>query len=567
LVELARVAVSAISYFIVSTSYHITRNVSAVMSIQRLKDSLDVARRGSGEGERERENHAGGQAVGRSSSSSSRRGSNFSKDQIAKKLEKLQTLSRHDKELIEDLQDKVDRQTAELKEVRRAASEAQGVVGQAVESKRTMDEHYAQMQAMYGSSVEQNQFMLKQVAALKAQIEEHKHVKVAAEREGKEAGATTAALRAEVHELTQKLKDMTSERVVEVGALRKSVEEHENAARAAETARESAALAMEQRDSSVAAASDSLSKANGIIQRLQGEKAKILKELSALQTSEMQNKQQLARASHSNSVAEKKMRELTDAAKREKQARVVAERKFKELTVAAGKQRKNNEADLQQLKQIVQTSTRSNQQLVGQMSQLRKQFDLVCVERTEIQAEVQSTAKSHDARTEALAEQKTLFAAQSSELEKAISHAKALQEQLTDTQSQLHTQEQSIQDAVANKAMLDHMQAVSHDVSGVVQQLTKSAKAQEASFTCSKCIELLNNPLTLIPCGHSFCATCVDIKEDAKGNAVDLVCECGVPATFLLENEMLQSLASKLVYSRQSLEKITSRLSASSLAM
>ena len=55
---------------------------------------------------------------------------------------------------------------------------------------------------------------------------------------------------------------------------------------------------------------------------------------------------------------------------------------------------------------------------------------------------------------------------------------------------------------------------------------------EDDALTCLVCMNVLCDPVTLQPCGHSFCAHCVDARLDA-GHADCALCQHGIEGTLL----------------------------------
>ena len=55
---------------------------------------------------------------------------------------------------------------------------------------------------------------------------------------------------------------------------------------------------------------------------------------------------------------------------------------------------------------------------------------------------------------------------------------------------------------------------------------------EDDALTCRVCTNVLCDPVTLHPCGHSFCAHCVDARLDA-GHADCALCQHGIEGTLL----------------------------------
>ncbi|RLN49412.1 hypothetical protein BBJ28_00016294 [Nothophytophthora sp. Chile5] len=95
-----------------------------------------------------------------------------------------------------------------------------------------------------------------------------------------------------------------------------------------------------------------------------------------------------------------------------------------------------------------------------------------------------------------------------------------------------------------------------------VTALMEAEHASESSFTCLQCVQLFVDPVTLAPCGHTYCAACL-----AKCGDVDVpstiscqMCEAeNVRETeCVFPNHALADLTARFVFRQQSLASLTS---------
>ena len=92
-----------------------------------------------------------------------------------------------------------------------------------------------------------------------------------------------------------------------------------------------------------------------------------------------------------------------------------------------------------------------------------------------------------------------------------------------------------------------------------VQKLILAEEAVEPSLTCLHCMEIFADAVTMVPCGHSYCHSCLE----ALLGGGDVFCsECGpdTEVTVQFRNDTLDHLCSKHAYKRQILEGISEQL-------
>ena len=87
----------------------------------------------------------------------------------------------------------------------------------------------------------------------------------------------------------------------------------------------------------------------------------------------------------------------------------------------------------------------------------------------------------------------------------------------------------------------------------LIAKLQQTESAAESAFTCLVCMEMFQNPVTCIPCGHSFCKKCIEGKVQAEGRSHCPACsgtqetdeKKGGSVDYFIENQLLQNLAAK----------------------
>ncbi|EGZ25372.1 hypothetical protein PHYSODRAFT_326395 [Phytophthora sojae] len=94
-----------------------------------------------------------------------------------------------------------------------------------------------------------------------------------------------------------------------------------------------------------------------------------------------------------------------------------------------------------------------------------------------------------------------------------------------------------------------------------VNSLLEAEHASESTFTCLQCMQLFTQPMTLAPCGHTYCAACL-----AKCGNVDIpssitckMCESGVKkeTECIFPNYALADLTARFTFRQQSLASLT----------
>ena len=87
-------------------------------------------------------------------------------------------------------------------------------------------------------------------------------------------------------------------------------------------------------------------------------------------------------------------------------------------------------------------------------------------------------------------------------------------------------------------------------LSSAIKKVMSAEEAMEACLTCLSCMNLLVEPTTCTPCGHTFCGECL---QDSRGSGCP---ECDEGGGTVLRVGMLGTLTSKFAFQKQVLESL-----------
>ena len=116
----------------------------------------------------------------------------------------------------------------------------------------------------------------------------------------------------------------------------------------------------------------------------------------------------------------------------------------------------------------------------------------------------------------------------------------------------------------------ERIRVVSEREAGLTQALGKvmtAEEAMEATISCMQCMEILKDPLTCTPCGHTFCGHCLKTEQGGGGDYKLAVCpECDGPAGKVLTVDLLGPLTSKFAYQKQMIAELKAGAAATAAA-
>ena len=76
-----------------------------------------------------------------------------------------------------------------------------------------------------------------------------------------------------------------------------------------------------------------------------------------------------------------------------------------------------------------------------------------------------------------------------------------------------------------------------------IAKLESTEKALEVDLSCQKCMQLMVNPVTCIPCGHSFCESCIGDDDECHA--------CNMDIEYKFKNDLLTVIVSKTKYRKE----------------
>ena len=95
-----------------------------------------------------------------------------------------------------------------------------------------------------------------------------------------------------------------------------------------------------------------------------------------------------------------------------------------------------------------------------------------------------------------------------------------------------------------NQKKLDLLKMQEKVMKNTIAKLKSTEKALEVDLSCQKCMNLMTNPVTMIPCGHSFCKHCID-------GDVEECPACDMEIEYKFKNELMVVIVSKTKYRKE----------------
>lgn len=97
---------------------------------------------------------------------------------------------------------------------------------------------------------------------------------------------------------------------------------------------------------------------------------------------------------------------------------------------------------------------------------------------------------------------------------------------------------------------MERLKRIEIDIGKHVEEYALSEEMMETGFICPRDLEFFKIPVTLIPCGHTYCRDCVEALKEENYNSVR--CNvCNVTAKSYYRNEQLESIAEHFLSKRE----------------
>ncbi|KAJ3224655.1 hypothetical protein HDU81_008440 [Chytriomyces hyalinus] len=127
---------------------------------------------------------------------------------------------------------------------------------------------------------------------------------------------------------------------------------------------------------------------------------------------------------------------------------------------------------------------------------------------------------------------------------------KALQNEIERQANNLRGKDEQITELSATVAELqkkqfqprmERLKAIEKDIKGRMEEYALAEERMETGFLCPRDLQCFKIPMTLIPCGHTYCKHCVESLKEENYNV--LKCQvCNIPVQNVFRNEQLENV-------------------------
>ncbi|KAI8901993.1 hypothetical protein BC833DRAFT_575333 [Globomyces pollinis-pini] len=95
-----------------------------------------------------------------------------------------------------------------------------------------------------------------------------------------------------------------------------------------------------------------------------------------------------------------------------------------------------------------------------------------------------------------------------------------------------------------------YLKKIENEMKNKLIEYNLSEERLETGFICPRSLDLFHQPVTLSPCGHTYCAECVDLMKNENFNV--LKCDtCHTVATATFKNDQIKSVQEQFIRHRQ----------------
>ncbi|KAJ3049474.1 hypothetical protein HK097_009533 [Rhizophlyctis rosea] len=93
---------------------------------------------------------------------------------------------------------------------------------------------------------------------------------------------------------------------------------------------------------------------------------------------------------------------------------------------------------------------------------------------------------------------------------------------------------------------MERLKAIERDIKNRMEEYALAEERMETGFLCPHDVKLFKQPITLIPCGHTYCSPCLDYITEENYNHIK--CKvCPMPVEHVFRNEQLESVEEQFI--------------------
>ncbi|KAJ3414583.1 hypothetical protein HDV05_006322 [Chytridiales sp. JEL 0842] len=88
---------------------------------------------------------------------------------------------------------------------------------------------------------------------------------------------------------------------------------------------------------------------------------------------------------------------------------------------------------------------------------------------------------------------------------------------------------------------MERLKAIEKDIKSRMEEYALAEERMETGFLCPRDLQCFKIPMTLIPCGHTYCKGCIESLKEENYNVIK--CQvCNVPVEHVFRNEQLEAV-------------------------
>ncbi|KAG6956571.1 hypothetical protein JG687_00010528 [Phytophthora cactorum] len=215
------------------------------------------------------------------------------------------------------------------------------------------------------------------------------------------------------------------------------------------------------------------------------------------------------------------------------------------------------------------------EKVTSELESIRSEFEELQQSHNELQDTIQNQQETQDQmevgykktvsreryKSESFQSQLVLLQNENGELSEKV---EALYKDLRKEQqlNDAHTLEMmELKQRVLSREAIQLLRKTQDSLEQTVNSLLEAENASESTFTCLQCMQLFTQPMTLAPCGHTYCAACLTKcgSVEVPSSIACKMCESGIKreTECIFPNYALADLTARFIFRQQSLASLT----------